>query len=119
MLHEEARGLLVDAFEDSHDAEGLAKIFKVSKSTVYRLAQQYRQDKSLELRTSKRGRKPKLGEDELRRIDAYLEKHPGDTIDELIAANDIKVSNETARRAVISRGWVRKRVDGRMIRVKR
>ena len=37
MLHNEARELLVEGYEATHDAEGIAKAYSVSKWTVYRL----------------------------------------------------------------------------------
>ena len=42
MLHNEARELLVEAFEASRNAPEVAKIFRVSTSTVYRLFDRYR-----------------------------------------------------------------------------
>jgi len=42
MLHNEARELLVCGYEATHDAEGIAKVYFVSKWTVYRLAEQKR-----------------------------------------------------------------------------
>ena len=40
MLHNEARELLVQGYEATHDVEGIAKAYSVSKWTVYRLAEQ-------------------------------------------------------------------------------
>ena len=39
MLHNEARELLVQGYEATHDAKGIAKAYSVSKWTVYRLAE--------------------------------------------------------------------------------
>ena len=60
MLHNEARELLVQGYEATHDAEGIAKAYSVSKWTVYRLAEQKRKTGSVALRTNQRGRKPVL-----------------------------------------------------------
>ena len=60
MLHNEARELLVQGYEATHDAKGIAKAYSVSKWTVYRLAEQKRKTGSVALRTSQRGRKPVL-----------------------------------------------------------
>ena len=60
MLHNEARELLVRGYEATHDAEGIAKAYSVSKWTVYRLAEQKRKTGSVALRTNQRGRKPVL-----------------------------------------------------------
>lgn len=37
MLHNEARKLLVEGYEATHNAEAIAKIFHVNKYTVYHL----------------------------------------------------------------------------------
>ena len=39
MLHNEARELLVQGYEATHDAKGIAKAYSVSRWTVYRLAE--------------------------------------------------------------------------------
>ena len=58
MLHNEARELLVQGYEATHDAKGIAKAYLVSQWTVYRLAEQKRKTGGAALRTSQRGRKP-------------------------------------------------------------
>ncbi|MCD7852892.1 MAG: transcriptional regulator, partial [Oscillospiraceae bacterium] len=68
MLHNEARELLVAGYEKTHDAQLIADAFSVSKRTVYRLVQQKRETGSVELRTSQRGRKPVLSEEDKTRI---------------------------------------------------
>ncbi len=42
MLHNEARELLVQGYEATHDAKGIAKAYSVSKWMVHRLAEQKR-----------------------------------------------------------------------------
>ena len=49
MLHNEARELLVQGYEASHDAEGIAKAYSVSQRTVYRLVSQKRKTGSVAL----------------------------------------------------------------------
>ena len=63
MLHDEARNLLVEAYEKTHDAKGIALVYGVSVPTVYRLAEQKAKTGSVNLRVSKRGRKRVLGQD--------------------------------------------------------
>ena len=57
MLHNEARELLVESYEKTHNAEEIAKIFGVNKYTVYHMAERKRKTGSVALRTSQRGRK--------------------------------------------------------------
>ena len=63
MLHNEARNLLVEAYEKTHDAKGIASVYGVSVPTVYRLAEQKAKTGSVNLRVSKRGRKRVLEQD--------------------------------------------------------
>ena len=63
MLHDEARNLLVEAYEKTHDTKGIALVYGVSVPTVYRLAEQKAKTGSVDLRVSKRGRKRVLEQD--------------------------------------------------------
>jgi len=63
MLHNEARNLLVEAYEKTHDAKGIASVYGVSVPTVYRLAEHKAKTGSVDLRVSKRGRKRVLEQD--------------------------------------------------------
>ena len=109
MLHNEARNLLVKAYEETHDAQTVTKCFRVSTSTVYRLSGQKRKTGSVELRTSQRGRKAALTQEELHNIDQLIKAQPDITIDEIIEKQCLSVSNETVRKAVIGMGYVYKK----------
>ena len=76
MLHNEARELLVRGYEATHDAEGIAKAYSVSKWTVYRLAGQKRKTGSVALRTSQRGRKPVLTAEDKENIRQCIDEKP-------------------------------------------
>ena len=52
MLHNEARKLLVEGYEATHNAEAIAKIFHVNKYTVYHLEEGSGKQEAL---TCKRG----------------------------------------------------------------
>ena len=69
MLHNEARNLLVRAYEQTRDVQTVAKCFQVSTSTVYRLSGQMKKTGSVYLQTSQRGRKPALTGEDLQDID--------------------------------------------------
>lgn len=109
MLHDEARGILVDAYERGVPSSVLADVFGVSPRTVRRLAQQRRETGSVALRTRGRGRRPALTAADLAAVDAFVESRPDSTIDEVVEGCGLHVSNETCRRAVLALGWVRKR----------
>ena len=63
MLHNEARKLMVQAYERNKDAAQTALDFSVSTSTVYRLERQKKATGSVALKVNQRGRKPLLSED--------------------------------------------------------
>lgn len=109
MLHNEARKLLVEAYEQTHDAQTVAKCFQVSTSTVYRLEGQMKKTGSVELQTSQRGRKPSLTEENLQNIDQLVTDQPDITVDEIIEKLELPVSNETVRKALIKLGYVYKK----------
>ena len=109
MLHNETRKLLVKAYEQTHDAQTVAKSFQVSTSTVYRLSVQMKKTGSVDLQTSQRGRKPTLTDKVLREIDQLIIAQPDITIDEIIEKQGLSVSNETVRKAVIGLGYVYKK----------
>lgn len=75
MLHEEARELLVQGYESTHDAAGIAKAYGVSERTVYRLVCQKRKTGSVAPRTSQRGRKPVLTADNKENIRRCIDKN--------------------------------------------
>ena len=109
MLHNEARNLLVQAYEQTHDAQTVAKCFQVSTSTVYCLSGQMKKTGSVDLQTSQRGRKAALTEENLHEIDQLIIAQPDITIDEIIEKLGVTVSNETMRKAVIRLGYVYKK----------
>ncbi len=74
MLHNETRRLLVEAYERSHDAKGVAAAYGVSVPTVYRLAEQKAKTGSVDLRVSQRGRKRILGSKELTAIAQAIQR---------------------------------------------
>lgn len=72
MLHNEARNLLVEAYEKTHDAKGAALAYGVSVPTVYRLAEQKAKTGSVDLRVRERGRKRVLTQEDLGNIAKYV-----------------------------------------------
>ena len=48
MLHNEARKLLIDAWNKTHNAKEIAECFSVNTSTVYRLEKRMRETGSVE-----------------------------------------------------------------------
>jgi len=109
MLHNEARELLVKAYEKTENAKEVAECFGVDTSTVYRLYRQKKATGSVKLKTNKRGRKLSLSSEDLSNIDKAIQKQPDITIEEIIEKLDLHVTNETVRKAVIIKGLKFKR----------
>ncbi len=109
MLHDEARELLVRGYETTHDAESIAKAYSVSKRTVYRLVEQKSKTGSVALRTSQRGRKPVLMEEDKERIRACIEETPDITINELREKLELTASYSTVERVINWMGYTYKK----------
>ena len=109
MLHNEARDLLVEAYEKTHDAKGIALAYGVSVPTVYRLAEQKAKTGSVDLRVSKRGRKRVLGQEALEKIAKTIDARPDITLAEIVEKLELPVGIETVRRAIQAMGYRRKK----------
>ncbi len=109
MLHNEARELLVRGYEATHDVEGIAKAYCVSKWTVYRLVRQKRKTGTVVLRTNQRGRKPLLTQADKARIRACIKEIPDITIHEIRERLGLKASDSTVERAVNGMGYTYKK----------
>ncbi len=109
MLHNEARELLVKGYEKDHDVEGIARAYSVSKRTVYRLAKQKRETGSVALRTSQRGRKPSLTEEDKEKIRHCMDEKPDMGVNEIREEHGLSVSYSTVERAIKAMGYTLKK----------
>lgn len=109
MLHNEARNLLVKAYENNRDAKRTAADFSVSTSTVYRLENQMKRTGSVVLRVSQRGRKHLLSQENLKHIREQIEAQNDITIEEIRKALNLKASYSTVERAVRNMGYTYKK----------
>ena len=100
MLHNEARELLVEGYEATHNAEAIAKIFHVNKYTVYHLEERKRKTGSVDLQTWRRGRKALLSSTDKTRIAECITKNPTINLEELRTQLGLKVSISTMSRVV-------------------
>lgn len=109
MLHNEARNLLVETYEKTHDAKGIAMAYGVSVPTVYRLAEQKNRTGSVDLRVSKRGRKCILVQEDLEKIAKAIEEQPDITLAEIVEKLNLPVGIETVRRRIRAMRYRRKK----------
>ena len=84
MLNNEARKLLVEGYEATHNAKEIAKIFHVNKYTVYHLEELKRKTGSVELQTWRRGRKSLLNSEDKARIAQCITNNPTISLEELL-----------------------------------
>ena len=108
MLHNEARELLVQGYEATHDAEWIGKAYSVSKWTVYRLVAQKRKTGSVALRTSQRGRKPFLTAEDKENIRHCMDESP-DITEEIREKLNLSASYSTVERAIDAMGYTLKK----------
>lgn len=109
MLHNEARELLVKAYEKHPNAGDIAEAFSISKSSVYRLVEQYRKTGTVKLQVSKRGRKPVLSKEDKQNISQLIDEHPDITIDEIRSQLSLKAGYATVERAALEMGYTYKK----------
>ena len=109
MLHNEARELLVCRYEATRDAEGIAKAYSVSQSTVYRLVGQKRKTGSVALRTSQRGRKPILSAEDKEHIRSCIDEKADITVEEIREKLQLSASYSTVERAIDAMGYTLKK----------
>ena len=105
MLSQEARELLIKTQETIHDAATTAKIFGVSKSTVYARIRDYKARGTIELRTNLRGRKNKITSEDKDHIKELIKKNNDITIHEIKENLDLKVCDEAVRLRVAKMGF--------------
>lgn len=110
MLHNEARKLLVEGYEATHNAEAIAKIFHVNKHAVYHLEERKRKTGSVDLQTWRRGRKALLSSTDKARIAECITKNPTINLEELRTQLGLKVSISTMSRVVRALGFRVKKV---------
>lgn len=109
MLHNEARKLLIQALERSHNVREVARNYCVNRSIVYRLKKRLDETGSIETRTYLRGRKPALTPEEVENINQLVKSRPDITMQEIIETLHLTVSNETVRKTVRQLGYRRKK----------
>ena len=88
MLHNEARKLILEAYDKGVSVKELAKCFSVNTFSIYRLLKRRNETGSYETQTNLRGKKPKLSDvDPIEKlwskVKALLRKFKARTLDAL------------------------------------
>lgn len=76
MLHNEARKLILEAYDKGVSVKELTKCFSVNNCSIYRLLKRRNETGSYETQTNLRGKKPKLSDVDHQHILSLLEKQP-------------------------------------------
>ena len=76
MLHNEARKLILEAYDKGVSVKEPAKSFSVNTCSIYRLLKRRNETGSYETQTNLRGKKPKLSDVDHQHILSLLEKQP-------------------------------------------
>ena len=109
MLHNEARKLILEAYDKGVSVKELAKCFSVNSCSIYRLLKRRNETGSYETQTYLRGKKPKLSDTDQQNILALMEKQPDITCLEVIETLDLPVSIDTVWRFLQKQGYRRKK----------
>ena len=109
MLHNEARKLVLEAWDKTHNAKEIAKYFSVNESTIYRLVEERARTGSYETRTHLRGRKSILTEKQHQDILELVQKQPDITMKEITENLHLPVGSEAVRRFLIKQGYTYKK----------
>ena len=109
MLHNEARKLILEAYDKGVSVKELAKCFSVNTCSIYRLLKRRNETGSYETQTNLRGKKPKLSDTDHQRILSLLEKQPDITCREIIETLNLPVGIDTVWRFLQKAGYRRKK----------
>ena len=109
MLHNEARKLILEAYDKGISVKELAECFCVNPCSIYRLLKRRNETGSYETQTNLRGKKPKLSDADRQNIMALISKRSDITCLEIIEALDLSVSIDTVWRFLKKQGYRRKK----------
>jgi transposase len=110
MLNNQTRKSLVETYKIFGNAQKVAEAFGVTRWTVYRLNEQFENTGSVELKTSARGRKTKLSEENLCQISNVILETPDITLQEIIDKLQLDCSISVLCRAIRNKlGFTRKK----------
>lgn len=100
MLSNETRRRLVEGYSRTHNAKVVAECYGVTEREVYKLAAQMRETGSVDVRTNRCGRKPRLSAEDIERVDKTIQKQPDITFGELIERLQLPISESRLGRIV-------------------
>ena len=109
MLHNEARKLILEAYDKGVSVKEPAKCFSVNSCSIYRLLKRRNETGSYETQTYLRGKKPELSDTDQRNILTLMKRQPDITCLEIIETLNLPVSIDTVWRFLQKQGYRRKK----------
>lgn len=97
-LSKELREKIIQHKQNGAKERDIAKWLLINKSTVTKIWRQYREEKTLENKVHKRGRKPAFCDKKMEKIRAKIAEQPDITLEELVEVFDLKISISTLSR---------------------
>jgi len=97
-ISNDIRELIVAAKERGEKEEIIAQWFSISKSSVQKFWRLHRETGSI-LPTPYPGKEPRMNKDELEKLDAFVDKYPDKTLDEII--EELQLPIKKSRLSVI------------------
>jgi len=100
MLSNETRRRLVEGYERTQNAREVAECYGVTVREVHKLVAQMRETGSVDVRTSRCGRKPKLSPEDIVHVDQTIHDQPYITLREIIEKLHLDISESRLGRIV-------------------
>ena len=101
----DTRERIVNAYGRFKNADTVADMFGVSTRTVYRVARQKQETGDVELHLHRRGRKPKLSDEQYEQIRTTLQEKPDMTLMDLIQELELPISESRLSRIIRQLGF--------------
>ena len=109
MLNNEARKLILEAYDKGVSVKESAECFSVNSCSIYRLLKRRNETGNYEAQTYLRGKKPKLSDTDQQNILALMKKQPDITCLEIMETLNLPVSIDTVWRFLQKQGYRRKK----------
>lgn len=100
MIHYEVRKSIIEAWERGISVKELEGVYGYGKTAIYKLIAQKQKTGDVEPQLSTRGRKSKISDGDLQRVDAAIKERPDITLNEMIEELALPLSESRMSRIV-------------------
>ena len=109
MLSEDSKWRILKAVQRKEKVTEIARMFGITRGSVYDIVNQYKETGNLEIRTNQRGSKPKLDKEQLEEIRQAVTGNPDITLSEIKDKFNLPVTTECIRQKLHEMGFRRKK----------